>query len=370
MKKKTVTSKYRVVAGILLFFALAAGLLFYLNCVFDLKDDKSSEKVFEAFYNQEENSLDGIYLGSSAVYRYFVPTQAFEDSGMAIFDLGTGSQPIVLEKYIIREALKTQPDMKVIVIDVRSLTSSDEHLKEADIRRVTDAMKQSKNRIDAINAGLKYFREKNADISYNKMYYYFSFMLYHNRWNEDFGFGDLKGTTDGNAYKGFYATKHSMISVPVEQPTYTTEKTEPEAVDKAALQDLLYYCSTLDQKVIFVSSPFSISQDRQKLLNSYTEMIRDAGFTMYNFNTEEGAAKLGLDWDNDFLDTGHVNYYGAVKFTRWMEKAIAKEVKLEDHRNDLDYESWVQAAGNLAKKLKIAEVTDSLPAYNEDDDNK
>jgi ASC-1-like (ASCH) protein len=366
LKKTTATSKFRAAVSILLFFALAAGLLFYLNCVFDLKDDKSSEKVFEAFYNQKENSLDGIYLGSSAVYRYFVPTQAFEDKGMAIFDLGTGSQPIVLDKYIIREALKTQPDMKVIVIDIRSLTSSDELLKEADIRRVTDAMKQSKNRIDAINAGLEYFRERNADISYNKMYYYFPFLLYHNRWNEDIGLEDLKGTTEGNLYKGFIATNHSMTSVAVEQPTYTTEKTEPEASNKAVLQDLLDYCSTLDQKVIFVSSPFAISEDRQKLLNSYTEMIRDAGFTMYNFNTEEGAAEIGLDWDTDFLDSGHVNYYGAVKFTRWMEKAIAKEVQLEDHRNDLDYESWVQAAGNLAKELKIVEVTDSWPAYTDD----
>lgn len=352
MKKTTVTSKYRVVASILLFFALAAGLLFYLNCVFDLKDDKGSEKVFKAFYDQKENSLDGIYIGSSAVYRYFVPTQAFEDKGMAIFDLGTGSQPIVLEKYIIREALKTQPDMKVIVIDIRNLTLSDEYLKEADIRRVTDAMKQSENRIDAINAGLKYFREKKAEISYNKMYYYFPFLLYHNRWNEDFEFEDLKGTTNGNAYKGFYATNHSLTSVPVEQPTYTTEKTEPEAADKAVLQDLLDYCSTLKQKVIFVSSPFAMSEERQKLLNSYTEMIRDAGFTMYNFNTKEGAAKLDLDWDHDFLDSGHVNYYGAVKFTRWMEKAIAREVQLKDHRNDPDYENWVRSAKNLATKLK------------------
>jgi hypothetical protein len=366
LKETTVTSKNRIIARILLFFVLTAGLLFYLNRVFDLKDDKSSEKVFKAFYDQKENSLDGIYIGSSAVYRYFIPTKAFEDRGMAIFDLGTGSQPVVLEKYIIKEALKTQPDMKVIIIDIRNLTASDKYLREADIRRITDAMKPSKNRINAIKGGLRYFKDNNADISYNKLYYYFPFLLYHNRWNEDLGLGDLKGTKSGNHYKGFFATIHSMTSVPVKQPTYTTEKTEPKASDKAVLQDLLDYCSTLDQKVIFVSSPFAMTKKRQKLMNSYTEMIRDAGFTMLDFNTKEGAAKIDLDWDHDFLDSGHVNYYGAVKFTRWMEKAIAKEVDLEDHRNDLDYESWVNAAGNLAKKLKIVQVTDSLSVYTED----
>ena len=355
MEETTVTSKHRAAGRIILFFVLAAMLLCYLTCVFDLKDDKGSEKVFAAFYNQEENSLDGIYLGSSAVYRYFIPTQAYEDEGMTIFDLGTGSQPLVLEKYIIREALKTQPDMKVIVIDIRSLTASDEHLKEADIRRVTDAMKLSMNRIDAINAALAYYQERNADISYNRMYYYFPFLLYHNRWTDDLELTDLTLTAEENPYKGFYVTKYSLSSTAVEQPTYTTEKTEPEAANMAVLQDLLDYCSTLDQKVIFVSSPFAMSEDRQKLLNSYAEMIEDAGFTMYNFNTEEGAEEIGLDWSTDFLDSGHVNYYGAVKFTRWIEKMIAEEVQLEDHRNDEDYESWDQAAEDLAEKLETAE---------------
>lgn len=195
--------KRRDIVTSLLFLILTASLLFYLTQVFALKDDKTAEKMFHAFYDQKENSLDGIYIGSSAVYRYFIPTKAYRDEGMAVFNISTGSQPVILEKYIIKEALKTQPDMKVIIIDIRNLTADDDDLSEADIRRVTDAMKPSKNRIDAINAALKYFKAQDIDISTNKMYYYFPFLLYHNRWQDDLTIEDLKAKKEGTTTKAF-----------------------------------------------------------------------------------------------------------------------------------------------------------------------
>lgn len=115
---------------------------------------------------------------------------------------------------------------------------------------------------------------------------------------------------------------------------------------------MLTYCSTLKQKVIFVSSPYAMDEDKQELMNHYTRMIRAAGFTMINFNTENTVKKLNLDWNRDFLDSGHVNYYGAEKFTCYMEKIMMKEANLPDHRSDPDYDTWKRAAVNLDKKLE------------------
>jgi hypothetical protein len=347
----------RNIARVLLFIILLGLLGLYLTRVFSLKDDKHSEMTFRAFYAQKNGTLDGIYLGSSAAYRYWIPTQAYDKYGMAIFNLGTGTQPVVLQKYIIKEALKSQPNMKVILIDIRSLASSSSYYKEADIRRVTDAMKPSKNRTDAINAGLKYYKAEGVEMSYNKKYYYYPFLLYHNRWKDDLTLGELTGIKRGNKYKGFIATINSASYLKnMKQPEYTDERAEPENERKKVLQDLLDYCSTLDQKVIFVSSPYDISKGDQKLLNSYMDIIRDAGFETLDYNSEELADSLGLDWDRDFMDSKHVNYSGAQKFTSAVSKYIHENVDLEDHRSEddegEDYRSWVRSSSRLARKME------------------
>lgn len=105
---------------VIIFLMVLFCLLFYLNRVFDMKSTIESEP-FSGFYTEESGSLDGVYLGSSSVYRFWMPTRAFEDYGMCIYNMGTPAQSIALEKYIIIETLKTQPRMEVIIIDLRNL---------------------------------------------------------------------------------------------------------------------------------------------------------------------------------------------------------------------------------------------------------
>lgn len=333
------------------FIMLVCLLLIYLLRVFTMKDDKHAEQTFRAFYDQKEDSLDGIYLGSSSAYRYWIPTEAYRKYGLAIFNLGTGSQPVVLQKYLIEEALKTQPDMKIIIIDIRSLTTPAEKHKEADIRRVTDGMKSSKTRREAIRAALKFFKAEGAEISYNTAYYDYPFLLYHNRWKEDLTLRELRGKHKGNKYKGFIPTIHSLNAVEMEQPAYTSETAEPTSLRKKTLQDLLDYCKTLDQKVVFVSAPYAMNEDRQALMHAYMKQIRENGFETFDFNTPELVEKLDLDWSRDFMDTKHVNYYGAVKYTRFVAKLVKKRISSTDHRVEPAYVSWDGSVGRLDEKM-------------------
>lgn len=353
-KKKTLT---RAVLLVVLFAGLLCGLLWYLFHIFDLNDDKHAEQTFTSFYAQKKGSLDGIYLGSSAAYRYWIPTQAFDDYGMSIFNLGTGSQPVVLQKYLIEEALRTQPDMKVILIDIRSIVDDNKNLKEADIRRVTDCLPLfSATRIRAVNTSLDYFQSMKADISFNRLYYYCPFLLYHNRWADDFTQADLKPFNKHNRYKGFVMSSNSTTPMDgLVQPTFTTETAQTQETKTAVLQDLLQYCEGLDQRVIFVSSPYEISEENQRVLNSYVGLVQEAGFTFLNFNTAEMNEELGLDYSQDFLDEKHVNYYGAAKYTAWIAKYLSQNLSLTDHREDETYASWTRSSELLAQSLDTHE---------------
>lgn len=358
--KKQIPAAFRVI----LFLVLLCLTGVYLLNVFDMKDDKGAERVFNSFYSARDDSLDGIYIGSSSAYRFWIPTFAYENTGMTISNLGTGSQPVVLQKYIIKEALKSQKNMKVIVIDIRSLLNNDKRLKEADIRRVTDAfhvmdspLKINQNRIDAIDAALDYFRSQNAEIEYTKAYYYFPFLKYHNRWQSDLTLKDLTALHFRNRYKGFVFTASGSLSVKkVTPPEFTDEAAELEDSSKTeVLQDLLKYCSGLDQEVVFVLSPYMISQQEQKQMNAYTAMIEEAGFSVLNFNKASKIRQLGIHWNSDFMDTKHVNVYGAMKYTEYLMQYLKKHVELPDHRGDENYESWNKAVERFYTKLELLE---------------
>jgi hypothetical protein len=341
----------KTIALVLLFLIFAAAMLFYLNKVFDMKDDKHAEQTFASFYAQKKNSLDGVYIGSSAVYRYWIPTQAYQKYGMRIFNISTGSQPVVLQKYLIQEALKSQPDAKVILLDIRSIISPSKTLKESDIRRVTDSMPMSVNRIPAIHAALKYFKAEGADISYNKSYSYLSFLFYHNRWSDDLTRSDLNPKTKQNPYMGFIYDSSSTVVYPMRQPSYVSGTETLSADKKAVLEDLLDYCRTLKQKVIFVSSPYQISESDQQLLHSCENMIRAKGFTFIDFNTQKMTEKIGLDWSKDFLNTKHVNYNGAEKFTAYLSSYLNKHVQFKKHSDFASEKAWKKASAALDRKL-------------------
>ena len=55
----------------------------YLNKVFTLPEEDENTKIFNSFYGETENSLDGIYLGSSAVNRFGMLRSRIMNTGTA-----------------------------------------------------------------------------------------------------------------------------------------------------------------------------------------------------------------------------------------------------------------------------------------------
>ena len=77
MDVRAKTSKKRVVLGIVIFL-LCAGLLFcYLNKVFSMGDSDANRQTFKAFYAEPKNTIDVMYLGTSASNRYFIDFPCF-----------------------------------------------------------------------------------------------------------------------------------------------------------------------------------------------------------------------------------------------------------------------------------------------------
>ena len=71
----------------------------------------------DIFYEQEENSIDVMFFGSSHIFENVNTGVLWDEHGIAAFNLCGSIQPLWNTYYYIKEALKTQSP-KLIVVDV------------------------------------------------------------------------------------------------------------------------------------------------------------------------------------------------------------------------------------------------------------
>ena len=360
-KKKKGNKVVIILIIILVILIVGLGAFVYLNKVFT-----NGTTRYSSFYQEPENTLDGIYLGSSAAYCYYMPTVTYEQEGICIYNLGTTVQPSCISANIIKDALKTQPDMDVIVIELRNFVKIDNSDIQQYIRLVTDGMRWSKNRFDAIDTALQYYKDSGVEGNYNKWSYYFpalrvvhvgSYGLSQNDW--------LLKKEEKTPFKGSAPFNSRLITrLPVPD-----EYTREDKVDKAqteALRNLLEFCKKLDTEVIFVSGPFNPnkgSEYKYGEMNTLCKIIEEEGFTALNFNREPLKSQLNIDYSHDFRDRGHTSAYGAMRYTLFLGKWLKTNVKSlkDDHRGEKGYEDWDLQAESLRKHL--CNVFDDWESY-------
>lgn len=304
---------------------------------------------FITFYSMPENSLDAVYIGSSAVDRYYIPTMGWEQEGITVYPLSSNVQPIVAARYLVEEALKTQSP-SVFIIETRGCKKETSTDTEGVYRSLTDQMKFSWTRIKLINALLDF----NDFSVWERPAYYFSLTTYHNTWED--GFDEEDFVPVESAYMGYYVSnKSTNLITPFEKPVYTAERAPLEDGVEEALLDLIEYAREENVKLLFVSSPFVTDELEMKRINTISDILEREGMTYLNFNSPASPLYDVIDYSHDFYNEGHVNVYGAEKYTEYLAGYLRENYSLADRRelNDgIDYSKWDESAETVNTKLK------------------
>lgn len=328
-------------------FAIIAALLFaYLNEVFNISDSDSNKEIFNAFYAEEEDTIDLVYFGTSASNRYFIAPQAYEETGVASFTLATMGMPLFFVPDLIEEVEKTQ-EPRMYVIELRWVLKTKDLITDAHIRRVTDSMKYSSNRTDAIDKALEFTEGAEgelSDIDESKWDYYVPLLKYHSRLESgNLTMGDVLLRNTKNETKGYVTSPKTRQSVPQKEPVYSDGRADLSPEAEEALIEVLDYCDGLDQDILFVLSPYSMKDGEAEKFNTAMDIVRSRGYEVLDFNTPEMAETLGLDWETDFYNSKHVNFMGAEKYTTYLAGYLEENYDLPDRRGDERYESYTEA---------------------------
>ncbi len=292
-------------------------------------------------YDEPKNSLDIVYVGASNVYVYFNTTLAFDLYGYATGTFSTGSQPFPMIKYVLQETKKYQ-NPSLYIIDLARFADDYSKMEDGDIRRATDSLKFSANRIKAINEILSYKNIKKQEY----LNYYFSFFLYHNRW-QNINENDFTGYS--NYYKGYILNDLTIQSHPSNAGNWQEPKAPLNETNARVLNDLINYIKENNLNVLFTIPVKYYNKNEVGQLKSAITLIAENNLEYLNFNT---LADFPVDFAKDFYNPDHLNVYATTRYTLYFSKYLKEHYDLPNHQNDPNYKSWQEEYERFKKDFK------------------
>lgn len=327
-------------------FLIVAALLFvYLNSVFTIGDTDASRQIFEDFYNQEEESIDVMYMGTSATNRYYITPKAYNDEGIAAYNLAVMGMPMMFMPQLIDEVEKTQ-DPQLYVVELRNTLKSKNEVTDAHIRRVTDSMKFSSNKFDAINTAMEYTEGATGELSNideGLLDYYVPIIKYHGRLlSGDMTLSDVTMVSGQTPVQGFVLSPKTLVVKPQKDSVLSDERAPLAPEMAAALESTLDSFDALGKEVVFVLAPYSIKDGDAAKLNTAKDMVEARGYKVLDFNDPAIFAATGINRATDFYNSKHVNYLGAEKYTDYLTAYLKANYDIPDRRGDDKYHLWVK----------------------------
>ena len=286
---------------------------------------------------ETKNSLDVIYIGGSAAYRYWEPLKAYKEYGFTSYDLATSSiQAESILPYIKYAQQYQNPDL--YIIGVRSFQYYENTGNEVGLRNSSDALDIGNNRFQLINTYLN-----NRDIETDEVALYWDLAKYHTNY-EALKNRDSWALRDNSAKcesKGFKAlTAWSYLDKP--EGFQNEIRAELPANDRNTLVKLLEYLKNNNLKALFVVCPYYITQEDYSKYNTMNDIIASYGYDF--LNTNDYYEEMAIDFSKDFYDISHVNSLGAEKYTTFLGNYLLNHYSLPNHKGSEEFGEWESLA--------------------------
>lgn len=267
----------------------------------------------DGYKNLEKNSLDVIGFGSSHMYCSLNPVVLKEKYDINAYVLATQQQPVKASYYYIKEALKTQKP-KTIIFETFMINNSNDIIDDSIIYDAIDPLPLSINKLNLIS---KITKGKESKIPY-----YLTLFKYSSRWkdlkNEDFYYNPKTAQDEYNGY--VYLTDSQ--SVPSNNTTYNPSLVEIDAEDQLYLNKIINLCNKEDIKLILLTAPFISDEGKQDINYSVNTFANQQDIDY--IDGCELFDELKIDFNKDFYDFGHLNYYGSEKLTNYIANYLSK----------------------------------------------
>lgn len=302
-----------------------------------------STLIVDGFYEEDKNTIDVLYLGSSNSFYDINPLVIYENENITGYVLGSGEQRIYTSYFYLQEALKYQQP-KVVVLDALGLFYSGRGEEEQN-RKAYDYMKLSKEKIESLQIAMG---EEESMLSY-----IFPIARYHARYSSlterDFvyPFSDKHYALKGYAFSETVAEglpDFSMSSIVHEGITLPKE-------NRYYFQRINELCQKNGITLLLIKTP---NIEWGSLEHALTEeLAKEYSVVFYDYNTFMG--EIGIEERDCFLDGAHLNYKGAELLSTHLGSIVAGYLSEEAEKAqsvDADWKKDVEIYKKLLAKVQ------------------
>lgn len=356
-KKENTYHAIRIIVFIIIFLLISS----VLTPIFKPNWIGYDAEQMRGLFAEEEDSLDVLFLGSCNMYSSFSPVMSYDEYGIASYVFGCPDQEIATSYHYLKEALKTQKNIKVVVLEALFLTNPPSPKREYYNRLALDYFPMSKNKLDLVRVLGKKEAEfmPTVDPSAPGLFFTYASYLYplfryHSRddlTEEDVTF--LWERDDYQEYKGGI-------------PLYNTIKRDSLDFEETGNGD----------KIRDFSREYFIKLQKLCKDNDIQFMLlRSPNKYRWDETSQKVVEDFAKEMDVDFLDmqkedfrlkefsntTGRLNIYGMKKLTRIVSEHLLENYDIPTYNlTEENDKKWQKCIDNLHAKAR---------RYNVDIDN-
>ena len=316
----------------------------------------------EKFYEEEENSLDVVFIGASELSAGFAPGYAYEKYGFTSYMYAMDANQGSLYLSQLKEILKHQ-DPEILFVDLYGFLRADDSIlfNDARLRIYTESIPFSTNKFQTI---MQFPCE-------NKLSFFFPLIMHHSNLsalddNISGLYYQLTADLEPDPLKGVITTTavYSGNGDPGEAFDPATYKLTDHSI--AYLVEFLDYCKNnkLDN-IVFTNYPRNIANESNHsllfLLEQAESIVAQYDYPVWNLQDEMDA--IGIDKTQDYYNEHHLNIYGQVKLTDYIGSKVIGEYGLTPRtQSESNRLEWEACASNTKEFTQMAK--DAIQAGN------
>lgn len=335
--------------SIIIFMADYAGRL--------VRPNEKDFDCWEDYYAEDKDTISVLVIGSSAIYRFWIPTQAYEEQGFTSAMIASAGQRMEAVPFIMEEAVHSQ-DVDLIIVESRNAIVQSSFAYGATfpedemiyrLSMVTIGLKNPLIRYKLIDTVLE------EDENNKKLEWFIPILKYHDNFT-DFESDVLVKRLMGahNEYKFARQSKAVKILEPKVYPIHDDIVITDEV--KSQLDDIVAKADELGKDLLFVATPYVATENRYSLQDDLNHYMEEKNYPYLNMNNY--IDEMELDYSRDFYNGFHTNIVGAQKVTSYLAKYLKENynfdtVKLTDEQKagwDAAAVTWNEYANNLVEK--------------------
>lgn len=338
--KKILTKKNRIRIGFVLLLAVT---IYFISNILRVKSFHGINQI-EGLYWQPQDTIDVVMMGSSHIHCNVNTALLWEEYGIAAYDYSGAEQPLWMTYHYLKELYKYQ-NPKAVVLDLYAPVRFKEDYQYDWIAENIYGMRFSINKLNMLA----------VSVEPTRLFQYFpSFLVYHDRYDdlekEDFEHFFWDGE-EKEAFKGYTPYWNRE---PQEIPDVSESETgELSAKSEKYLRKIMKFMKQKEGELILIAAPYVITKEDQSAYNQITKIAKEEGVTFINYN--DYYEEIGLDFEQDFNDESHLNYWGSCKFTDYLGEFLDSYDNIQDRRGQEGFESWDDNVKMIREELESYE---------------